>query len=128
MKKVITFFSIIAMLFIANTMASAQTTADNALLDTLTISKYTYCEIVGTGNLLGTKVTIELDFGQATKFLQDTRYKGEDGKPIKFNSMVDAMNFMGKNGWEFCQAYAITTGQQNVYHFLLKKPPTRDEF
>ena len=35
MKKVITFFSIIAMLFIANTMANAQTTANNALLDTL---------------------------------------------------------------------------------------------
>ena len=43
------------------------------------------------------------------------------GDPIKFNSMVDAMNYMGRIGWEFTQAYVITIGKQNVYHWLLKK-------
>lgn len=40
----------------------------------------------------------------------------ETGKNIVFNSMVDAMNFMGKLGWEFEQAYVVTMGGQNVYH------------
>lgn len=35
--------------------------------------------------------------------------------------MVDAMNYMGALGWEFQQAYVVTTGQQNVYHWLMRK-------
>jgi hypothetical protein len=63
-----------------------------------------------------------MDFGQSTKLMTDTRYKDpETGKVVKFNSMVDAMNFMGKNGWEFTQAYIVTSGNQNVYHWLLKR-------
>lgn len=52
--------------------------------------------------------------------------------------MVDAMNYMGALGWEFQQAYVITVpggfgGNQNVYHWLLRKEyskletPVQDE-
>lgn len=41
--------------------------------------------------------------------------------------MVDAMNYMGKRGWEFEQAYVVTIGNQNVYHWLLSKEITQDE-
>ena len=89
-------------------------------------TKFTYCELVGTGRLLSNKVTVQIDFGQVTKFFSDNRYKDPTtGKPVIFNSMIDALNFMGKDGWEFVQAYIVTegsgTGSQNVYHFLLKK-------
>ena len=30
---------------------------------------------------------------------------------------------MGAKGWEFAQAYAVTTGSANVYHWLLKGDP-----
>jgi len=84
--------------------------------------KYDYCEIVGTSRLLSTKVTVQIDFGQETKIFADNRYKDENGKPIVFNSMIDAMNFMGKQGWEFVQAYAVTMGDSgSVYHYVLKK-------
>lgn len=83
--------------------------------------KYVYAEIVGTSNLTNTKVTIVIDFGQETKFAEDKRLRDEDGKIKKFNSMVDAMNWMGAMGWEFQQAYAVTMGSTNVYHWLLKK-------
>lgn len=91
-------------------------------------SAYAYCEIVGTGNMTGTKVKVEIDFGQKKSFwtqYKDNRLVDEKGEVIKFNSMVDAMNFMGSIGWEFIQAYVITEQggltKQNVYHFLLKK-------
>jgi opacity protein-like surface antigen len=83
--------------------------------------KFVYCELVGTENITGTKVTVSIDFGQATKMWSDNRLVGEDGKPVKFNSMVDAMNFMGNQGWEFTQAYVAVLGGQCVYHWLLKK-------
>lgn len=37
-----------------------------------------------------------------------------------FTSMIDGMNYMGALGWEFVQAYTITTNNQNVYHYILK--------
>jgi hypothetical protein len=35
--------------------------------------------------------------------------------------MVDALNFMSANGYEFVDSYAITVSNRNVYHYLLKK-------
>jgi hypothetical protein len=102
-----------------------------AIIDTAATSEYTYSEIVGTEKLLSKKVTVEIDFGQKTTLNFFGTTKGlkyidpATGKPVVFNSMVDAMNFMGKNGWEFIQAFAVTEGSgglaQNVYHFLLKR-------
>jgi len=86
-------------------------------------SEYVYCQIVGTGKMFSTKVSVQIDFGQATSFWKGGAEKvlrDETGKRVDFNSMVDALNFMGAKGWEFVQAYAITVNQQNVYHFLMK--------
>ena len=84
----------------------------------------TYVQIVGTSKLMSKKVSIQIDFGQDTKFFsggKETIVKNANGKPTKFNSMIDALNFMNENGYDFVNAYALTMGNQNVYHFLLKK-------
>lgn len=83
--------------------------------------KFVYSEIVGTSKFLSKKVFIEIDYGQTTSFWQNNRMKNEDGSNKEFNSMVDAMNYMGALGWEFQQAYVVTIGQQNVYHWLMRK-------
>lgn len=83
-----------------------------------------YCELLGTGRIFSNKVTVSVDFGQYTSFWKSYSNQflvDENGKKIKFNSMVDAMNYMGRLGWEFEQAYVITHGNQNVYHWLLSK-------
>ena len=89
---------------------------------------YAYCELLGQGKALSNKMKIQVDFGQKTNFWKggsDKILKGANGKAIEFNSMVDAMNYFGAQGWEFVQAYVVTegsmSGQQNVYHWLLKK-------
>ncbi|KIC91330.1 hypothetical protein [Flavihumibacter sp. ZG627] len=82
-----------------------------------------YVQIVGTSKLMSTKLTIQIDFGQRTKFFsngKETIVKDENGKATDFNSMIDALNFMSQNGFEFVNAYAITVGNQNVYHYLLR--------
>ncbi len=84
-------------------------------------TNFVYCELLGKGKILSSKVNVDIDFGQAVSFwTPDRRYKDENGKAVNFNSMVDAMNFMGSVGWEFVQAYVVTEGTQNVYHWLLK--------
>lgn len=87
-----------------------------------TSTKFVYCELVGTQRLLSTKVTVSVDYGEEKSYFQDTRMKDEQtGKVQAFNSMVDALNYMGNDGWEFVQAYVVTSGQSNVYRWLLKK-------
>jgi hypothetical protein len=82
-----------------------------------------YIEIVGTGKIFSTKLTIQIDFGQHDKVFRtkDTQVKDLDGKLMIFNSMVDAMNFFGTNGYEFEQAYVVTVSNSNIYHYLMRK-------
>lgn len=88
--------------------------------------KFIYCEIVGTEKLLSKKVTISINFGQEQSMWKDERLKDpKTGKRKVFNSMIDALNFMGSQGWELTQAYIITYQGQSVYHYLLKKPSSK---
>lgn len=82
-----------------------------------------YVQIVGTSKLMSNKVTIEIDFGQENKYwsAKDTQVKDENGKLVVFNSMIDALNFLSINGYEFVDAYVISIGNQSVYHYMLKK-------
>jgi hypothetical protein len=90
------------------------------------VSRWAYCEIVGTQKFLNPdKVIVSIDFGQAATRdnfwgYNDQRIRDEKGKVANFNSMVDALNYMGERGWEFVQAYTITMGNSNVYHWLLR--------
>jgi len=91
------------------------------------IPKYVYCELVGSSKFLSMKVSVSVDFGQESGFFRNTRMVDSAGNVIDFNSMVDAMNFFGEKGWEFVQAYVVTTGNQNVYRWLLKRELTDEE-
>jgi len=118
MKKIL----LIAILIIPAFKIIAQTEPAKAERPDTTINKWVYCEIVGTQKLLsfGTKVTVEVDYGQKRKVFVGQQILNDEGKIKSFNSMVDAMNYLGDQGWEFVQAYVVTTGNQNVYHWLLR--------
>lgn len=80
-----------------------------------------YCEIHATQLPLKKSVTIQIDFGQKVKAFQADGLVDENGKALVFNSTIDAINHMASLGWEVEQTYAVTLGQQNVYHYLLSK-------
>jgi hypothetical protein len=86
-------------------------------------AKEAYCEIVGTQKLMSTKLIIQVDYGEERKAFQGNKVIIDEatGKVQNFNSMVDALNYMAEDGWTFATAYTVTLGNQNVYHYLLKK-------
>jgi hypothetical protein len=90
-----------------------------AQADTARIEQY--CQIIVTPRLLSNKVTIDIDFGEEKSYWRDTRLRTYEGKLKKFNTVIDAMNFMGKDGWKFINAYPVTTGNTTIYHFAFKK-------
>lgn len=91
--------------------------------------KYEYAELVGTQKLLSTKVMVQVDFGQERSFWKGTEYMRDEatGKLANFNSMVDAMNYMATQGWTFEQAYVVSIGNQNVYHWLMRRLVTEED-
>ena len=69
-----------------------------------------YCEIVEPAQL-GKKVKIIIDFGQEReKSKGQQALVNKDGEIIKFNSKIDALNYMTTLGWDFVQAYTVATG------------------
>lgn len=84
-----------------------------------------YCELVGVQGLFTKKVNVAVDFGQQSKLFANESLVDEKGKAIVFNSMVDAMNYMSRHGWEFEQAYVVTIGSDSSashhFHWILSK-------
>jgi hypothetical protein len=108
MKKVF----ILVLALSAFVAASAQT-------DTTKIEQY--CQVIATPRLLSNKVTIDIDFGEQKSYWRDERLKTYDGKLKKFNTIIDALNFMGKEGWVFINAYPVRMGSTEIFHFAFKK-------
>ncbi len=86
-----------------------------------------YCQVIATPRLLSNKVTIDIDFGEEKSFLRDTRFKTDDGKIKKFNTIIDALNYMGREGWIFINAYPVRMGEAEIYHFAFRKQFQRSE-
>lgn len=86
-----------------------------------------YCQIIVTPRLFSNKVTIDIDFGEERSIWTDNRLKTYDGRLKKFNTVVDALNFMGKEGWLFINAYPVRVGSSETYHFAFRKVFSRAE-
>lgn len=89
--------------------------------DLIQHKKFMYCDVMGMEEFLSSKINVEIDFGQEVKYwYEDMYYKDENGRRVSFNSMIDAMNFLGSLGWEFVQAYVTIENNRNVHHWIMK--------
>ncbi len=80
--------------------------------------KYVYCEIHTYIKGMGGKQGAIIEFGSKSELKNDKIYLDEAGQPIKFDSAIDALNFMSNNGWELAHAYVIVSP---VTCYILKK-------
>lgn len=84
-----------------------------------------YCEIKGIEkSISGLKIIF--DFGTDASYnigsLNDKlKFVDDRGEEIKFNSMVDAANYMVERGWQFQQAYSSVYGEHSVIHWIFFK-------
>ena len=88
-----------------------------------------YCEMTAIQKLLSRKVNIDIDNGEERKLFsfKDTRVKDDLGKVKSFNSVVDALNYLGRLGWKLVNAFPISDGSQNVYHYVFKREFDKSE-
>lgn len=120
MKKLLTFVFLAMLVYTANAQSSNFKAANDS--SAVVNSKFVYCELIGYEKVFSTSVNIQIDFGQSTKLLADKRLRDEQtGKVKSFNSMIDAMNYMGEDGWELVQIYDKMQNETVMYHWVLKK-------
>ena len=86
-----------------------------------------YCEVIATPRLLSNKVTIDINYGEQKSIWKDTRLKDDEGKLKKFNTVIDALNYMGKDGWIFVNAFPVLNGTTQIYHYVFKKWFAKEE-
>ena len=115
MKKLI----IISVVLLSSIVSDAQT-------DTSKVEQY--CQVIATPRLLSNRVTIDIDFGEEKSFWRDTRLKTDGGKIKKFNTIIDALNYMGREGWIFINAFPVRMGETEIYHFAFKKQFSKNSF
>lgn len=111
-----------AVFLMADISANSQTVNDVPLKEI----DVEYVRIIGTPRALSNKPNVDFDFGQKNKYFsgtKDTRIKDAEGKDLKFNSMIDALNYLGQYGYELVQAYAVGTTEDNKaeYYILRRK-------
>ena len=81
-----------------------------------------YAEVVATPRLLSNKVTIDIDYGEERSIWRDNRLKEDNGRLKKFNTTIDALNYLGKGGWKLVNAFPVIVGSNSqVYHYVFKK-------
>lgn len=99
--------------------AQSQVTVNGTDINELDIQ---YVEMVGRSKVFSlTKIKIFIDYGQDFSWKQQT-IKTADGTNAAFNSIVDGLNFMEANGWEYVNNYYLKDDNgQLTYKYLLKK-------
>ena len=114
----------LALLFAMAALTTPHLAHAQAVIGTPVKQTEQYCLVLATSKLFSTKVTVALDYGQETKLFgmnASSQVKDEAGKIQSFNSVVDALNYMNSQGWEFVNAYVVTIANQNVYHYLMRR-------
>ena len=87
-----------------------------------------YCRLVAINKLFSNKVNIDVDFGEERKFFTDNRMRDEEtGKLKKFNTVTDALNYLGSQGWVLVNAFPVTEGSSSTYHFYFRKLFRKEE-
>ncbi len=86
-----------------------------------TTPEYLYCEIVAEAEPAFAKSAVIFDFGQRTEAWRYNYLTDAEGNAYRFNSGVEALNYMVGRGWEFVQAF-VSGKEGATKHYLLRLP------
>ncbi|QNH60535.1 hypothetical protein [Hymenobacter sediminicola] len=79
-----------------------------------------YCQLNAQQKLNG-KITISIDYGQQQKFFSRNLFRDSEGRPVEFNSVIDALNWLNSQGWEFLNAYVQVEDGSSVSHYVMRR-------
>ncbi len=113
---------ILMIIFLLSTVGlTAQIKVKQNINDSVLVEQY--CDVVSTERFMSNQVTINIDFGEERSIWKDNRLKDRAGKLVKFNTVIDALNDLGKDGWRLVNAFPVgnSANSSAVYHYVFKK-------
>jgi hypothetical protein len=110
----------------ATTTASAQVVVNGVNINNL--EEVSMIRMIAQERFLSNKVTIFIDYGQSIQGGGRNNMEvinPQDGKRIRFNSVMHAVNYLIDNGWKYVEAMVLpsegnasTTGGSTQYLFV----------
>ncbi|OAV45009.1 hypothetical protein [Lewinella sp. 4G2] len=107
MKK---FFFALALVFAGTTAAFSQVVVDGVNINNL--EEVFMVRMIAQERFLSNKVTIFVDYGQSVAGGSRQRMEvinPRDGKRMRFNSVMHAVNFLIANGWVYEESMVLPT-------------------
>lgn len=81
-----------------------------------------YMQFTLRSSFFSTKYSVILDYGQENEFSnKNKKILDNIGKEIEFNSIIDILNFMNKNTFEFLSKNTIVIENKTYDEYYLKK-------
>jgi hypothetical protein len=94
---------------------------------------YVYCELIEVQPLLGTKWRPRVDYGRAAPpkdRVKDSTLAPTSAKSksrTTFSSMVEGLNYLNEQGWEFVREYTTSIDFGHELHWLFRRPVNTDD-
>ena len=85
-----------------------------------------FCDLVSTKKFLGTEESITINYGNRDSLWLDQKIQILTASELKkYNSIIDALNYMGNEGWKTISSYSTSYNSYIVEHYILKKEITK---
>lgn len=118
MKKFIVTTLLVSALAVTNLFAQ---TANDVPLKEINIE---YIQISGVTSGFSKKRTIEVEFGKNHDLWdkKEVKIKDENGEEVEFPTMIDALNFFSKNGYDFVtNSVVVNNPSINTRYIIMRK-------
>ena len=85
-----------------------------------------FCDLMATKKFLSNNVEIKINYGNRDSLWLDKKiYTLLSSDLQNFNTILDALNYMGNEGWETISSYSSSYNSYIVEHYILKKIITK---
>lgn len=114
---------LILLLAIAGCFVTAKVKAQKVNDVKLSDLKEEYLEVGEYRKFLGEKVFISLDYGQKKDVnnFRETVVRNEKGDYLEYTSVIDFVNKMKPYGYELFQVYVLSTSDNAIPKYILKR-------
>ena len=81
-----------------------------------------FCDLISTRKFLGREESLTINYGtRDSLWTSDSVYSLLASDLKKYNSVIDALNYMGSEGWKEISSYSTSNNSYIVKHYVLKK-------
>ena len=81
-----------------------------------------FCDLISKKKFLSNKESITINYGNRDSLWKDDQiYNLITSDLAKYSSIINALNYMGNEGWKVIGSYSTSSNSYLVEHYILKK-------